>query len=127
MANILLVDDQPELRELYSEILQDLGHAVTTASNGREALSRLEADWTLDIVLLDLEMPELGGLETTRAIRASLDPRIQGMSVVLLTSHELPDDVGAGLTSGADAYVIKPVDPTDLGEELQLLLASGDV
>lgn len=101
---ILVVDDALTVRELQRSILERAGFVVTMASDGREALERLdEAD--PDLVLTDVEMPELDGLGLTRAIRA-LD-RWTNLPVVILTSRSEDADRQAGLEAGADAYIVK--------------------
>ena len=131
MAHILLVDDEPELRSVYKRLLEDEGHRVDTAINGADALEKLEG-LAPDMLLLDVEMPELNGIQLTRRLRASDEARLRAIPVVLLTSHELPEQVQEGLDAGSDGavvvspYVVKPVNPDELVEELRLLLTSGE-
>lgn len=101
---ILVVDDALTVRELQRSILDRAGFVVTTAGDGREALERLD-DADPDLVLTDVEMPELDGLGLTRAIRAH--ERWANLPVVILTSRGEDADRQAGLEAGADAYIVK--------------------
>ncbi len=126
MAFILVVEDSPELRDVYQRHLQNAGHRVITASNGLDALTAI-LQFTPDLVLMDLEMPELNGLQTLTYLKT--DPRyrdVRHIPVVLLTSHALPSEIHAGFQAGCEAYIIKPLDPREILEELALLLHSGE-
>ena len=103
-ARILVVDDALTVRELQRTILERAGYHVTVAVDGRDALGRL-AEETFDLVLTDVEMPELDGLELVRLLRA--DPALADMPVVVLTSRGSDEDKRAGMEAGADAYVVK--------------------
>ncbi len=116
--HILLVDDNPSLLSLYAALLRDAGHQVETATNGTEALDRLTRapNDPPDLVLLDMEMPEMDGCEAVRRIRA--DARLSTLPVVALTSHELPEQISRSLDAGCDAYIVKPTRQNALLEEL---------
>jgi YesN/AraC family two-component response regulator len=101
--NVLIVDDQESTRELLRRQLEKMGHTVVgKASNGREAIE-LAGSLKPDIVLMDIEMPEMDGLEATKSILEQC-PR----PVVLLTSHEDPEMVKRASQAGAGAYLLKP-------------------
>ena len=87
---ILVADDEPEILSLYSETLEDTGHKVTTASNGREALDRFTAD-DYDLVLMDLSMPTMDGFECI----AEMQKQGQNVPVIVMTGY-YPDDFVAG-------------------------------
>ena len=104
-SRILVVEDSLTVRELQRSILETAGYQVTTAPDGRAALDALERDPEISLVVTDLEMPELGGLELTRAIRA--DQARSALPVVIVTSHGSEEDRRTGIAAGADAYMAK--------------------
>jgi two-component system, chemotaxis family, sensor kinase CheA len=102
---ILVAEDSFTARELQRSILETAGYRVLTARDGREALDVLGREPGIALVVTDLEMPQLGGLELTRAIRA--DPVRSSLPVVVVTAHGSQDDVRRGIEAGADAYMAK--------------------
>lgn len=101
-ATILLVEDDPSIREITKLGLEDAGFAVHTAVDGEEALTRFRHDQP-DLVVLDVMLPRRDGLEVCRAIRAE-----SSVPVVMLTARGTAIDIVVGLESGADDYVTKP-------------------
>ena len=99
---ILVVEDEPTLRETLAEALEAEGYRVVTAADGREALASFRAE-PPDLVLLDLMLPELSGLEVCRIIRAE-----SAVPIVMLTASDAEVDKVVGLELGADDYVTKP-------------------
>jgi two-component system chemotaxis sensor kinase CheA len=104
-AKILVAEDSFTVRELQRTILQAAGYQVVTARDGREALLALHRNADIALVLTDLEMPELNGLELTRSIRA--DPARSSLPVVIVTSRASEEDRRLGIDAGADAYMAK--------------------
>jgi two-component system chemotaxis sensor kinase CheA len=102
---ILVAEDSFTARELQRSILQTAGYHVLTARDGREALDVLSREPAIALVVTDLEMPQVGGLELTRAIRA--DPARSSLPVVVVTAHASQEDVRRGIEAGADAYMAK--------------------
>jgi two-component system, chemotaxis family, sensor kinase CheA len=102
---ILIVEDSFTVRELQRSILEAAGYPVVTARDGREGLDQLAAHPDVAMVLTDLEMPEVNGLELTRAIRA--DPAHSALPVVIVTSRSADEDRRRGIEAGADAYMAK--------------------
>jgi two-component system, chemotaxis family, sensor kinase CheA len=102
---ILVVEDSFTVRELQRSILEAAGYPVTTARDGRDALGALQRDPEIALVVTDLEMPELDGIELTRAIRA--DAARSSLPVVIVTSRGSDDDRRRGIEAGADAYMAK--------------------
>jgi two-component system OmpR family response regulator len=102
-AKLLVVDDEPNIRELLSTSLRFAGFDVTAAANGREALDAVEADEP-DLAVLDVMLPDMDGFTVTRRLRA------QGrhFPVVFLTARDETSDKVTGLTVGGDDYVTKP-------------------
>lgn len=101
---ILVVDDSITTRTLEKNILEMAGYNVTTATNGREALKKLEAH-AFDIVISDVQMPQMDGIELVSTIRT--DNRFQMLPLILVTSLESPADRERGLSAGANAYIVK--------------------
>jgi two-component system, chemotaxis family, sensor kinase CheA len=101
----LVVDDQFMVRELQRSILSASGYRVEVACDGREALNALRAQGDFDIVVTDLQMPEMDGLELLATIRA--DPDRSSLPVVVVTSRGDEEDRKRGAEAGADAYIVK--------------------
>jgi two-component system chemotaxis sensor kinase CheA len=101
---VLVVDDALTVRELQRSILERAGYEVRTASDGLEALARL-AEWPVDLVLTDVEMPRMDGFALTEAIRAHQG--LRNTAVLVLTSRAGDDDRRRGLDAGADGYIVK--------------------
>ncbi len=116
---VLLVDDYPDAREMYSEYLQFSGFDVVEAANGMEALERA-VDATPDIILMDLSLPVMDGWEATRRLKA--DERTAEIPVVALTGHALAGISEGARQAGCDAFVTKPCLPEDLVREIQKVL-----
>jgi len=110
---ILVADDNAVNQRLLARILEKQGHAVTLAGNGREALSALEAR-TFDVVLMDVQMPEMDGFEATAAIRAGEMGTGAHVPIVALTAHALKGDREACLVAGMDEYLTKPIRTSEL-------------
>jgi len=106
-----LVDDAPDIRMLLRAIVSRCGYDHREAGNGREALALLD-ETAPDLVLLDVQMPEMDGWETLTALRA--DPRSTDVPVILCTVKSHPDDMRRGWTAGCDGFLVKPFDVSDL-------------
>jgi len=102
---VLVVEDSFTVRELQRSILEAAGYRVETARHGREALERLDGDGEVALVLTDVEMPEMDGLELTRSIRSA--PAHAGLPVVIVTTRGEEEDRRLGIEAGADAYMAK--------------------
>jgi two-component system chemotaxis sensor kinase CheA len=102
---VLVVEDSFTVRELQKSILEAAGYRVVTARDGRDALDTLERDDEIELVVTDLEMPELDGIGLTKAIRA--DAERSALPVVIVTSLATDDDRRLGIEAGADAYMGK--------------------
>jgi two-component system, chemotaxis family, sensor kinase CheA len=113
---ILVVEDSFSVRELQRSILETAGYPIVTARDGRDALAVLDRDSQIALVLTDIEMPELDGMDLTRAIRAN--PARSSLPVVIVTSHGSDDERRRGIEAGADAYMVKS------GFDQQTLLAT---
>jgi DNA-binding response OmpR family regulator len=112
---ILVVDDETTLRETLAEALEGEGFRVVTAADGREALAQFRAERP-DLILLDLMLPELSGVEVCRIIRAE-----SGVPIVMLTAKDSEVDKVVGLELGADDYVTKPFSFRELTARIRAL------
>jgi two-component system, cell cycle response regulator DivK len=118
---VLLVDDYPDAREMYTEYLEYSGFEVVEAENGLEALQRA-VDTAPDIILMDLSLPVMDGWEATRRLKA--DKRTAAIPVVALTGHALAGISEGAKRAGCDAFVTKPCLPEDLVKEIRRVLES---
>ncbi|MEX1173838.1 MAG: response regulator transcription factor [Chloroflexota bacterium] len=112
---ILVVEDEPTLRETLADALEADGFRVVVAADGREALTQFRGEHP-DLVLLDLMLPELSGTEVMRIIRAE-----SGVPIVMLTAKDSEVDKIVGLELGADDYVTKPFSLRELSARIRAL------
>jgi signal transduction histidine kinase/DNA-binding response OmpR family regulator len=114
---ILLAEDNLVNQRLAMRLLEKRGHRVVVAANGREALEALEKE-SYDLVLMDVQMPEMDGMEAIARIREK-EARTGGhQPVVALTAHAMKGDMERGLSAGMDGYLTKPIRPQELDEVL---------
>ena len=116
MSTILVVDDEPAIRKLYQKEFIDDGHNVVLVENGIKAMSVIEQDNDIDLVILDIKMEEMDGLEVLDAIRN----KRKGLPVILNSAYSTyKNDFTSWL---ADAYLVKSHDLTELKEKVEELL-----
>src|SRR5215216_2509091 len=116
---ILFVDDEEQIRRLLSSFLTRRGYQVKTAVDGQEALDMLESE-TPDLVITDVNMPNVDGVELTRRLRAH--PRLGNLPIIMLSAKVQTDEILAGYAEGADEYVPKPVEMRVLAAKVESLL-----
>src|SRR6185369_14034407 len=104
-------------------LLQKRGHSVVVAENGREAIDRLRQE-SFDLVLMDVQMPEMDGFEATRAIRLEEQGTKRHLPIVAMTAHALKGDKERCLDAGCDGYLAKPIDSQSLYETVEGIVAS---
>ncbi|NWG14069.1 MAG: response regulator [Acidobacteria bacterium] len=121
--HVLLVEDNPVNRQIAIRLLEKRGHAVRSAGSGREALEILEG-CHFDIVLMDVQMPEMDGFEATAAIRRREESTGSHIPIVAMTAHTMKGDRERCLEAGMDDYISKPIRPQILDEKLHALVAS---
>src|ERR1041385_2811449 len=121
-TKILVVDDEPEAVELVEFNLKQAGFTVFTAADGAEALSKARTT-PPDLIVLDLMLPEIGGLEVCKILRR--DPATAGLPIIMLTAKAAEIDRVVGLEIGADDYITKPFSPRELILRIQKLLQRG--
>ncbi len=119
---VLVADDNPAGRELVREGLADHASSIIEAADGREALQKIR-EMLPDLVLLDIQMPEMDGYEVLREIRS--DPALQGLRVVALTAFAMQGDRERALEAGFDDYLTKPVSVAKLKAQLEPELSTG--
>lgn len=110
-GQLLLVDDEPGLREAVKAYLEDEGFTVHVASNAREGWDLLQRT-SPDLVISDIMMPQVDGYEFLKQMRE--DPRFQALPVIFLTARGMTSDRIQGYNAGCDAYISKPFDPDEL-------------
>ncbi len=121
-VNVLLADDSPTNRRLAMRLLEKRGHAVTAVENGVEALRALDKD-AYDVILMDVQMPEMDGLEATEAIREAEALTGGHIPIIALTAHAMRGDRDRCLAAGMDAYVSKPFQAEELFATIEQLVS----
>ncbi len=121
MTTILVVDDEPNIREVVGLYLRREGHTVVEASDGEEAL-RLARQHPPDLVVLDLMLPKLSGLEVCRRLQSE-----RRTPVIMLTAKSEENDRIIGLGVGADDYIVKPFSPRELALRVRSVLRRSEV
>ncbi|GAB1536234.1 hypothetical protein ADMFC3_18650 [Geovibrio sp. ADMFC3] len=112
---ILIADDELRLRKVVALHLKKAGFAVLEAGNGKQAMT-LAKEHKPDVIVLDIMMPEMDGLEACEAIKA--DPELAGIPIILLTAMAEADDIEKGNAAGAEYYLTKPFSPKELIDKI---------
>jgi two-component system phosphate regulon response regulator PhoB len=120
MAEILVIDDDPDIRDLLFDALSGAGHAVRLAHDGTAGL-RAAAGLLPDLVVLDWMLPEHSGVEICQAIRA--DAALADVRVLMLSARGTELDIEVGQRAGADGYIVKPFSPKALVWRVESMLA----
>ncbi|AOM84341.1 response regulator transcription factor [Salisediminibacterium beveridgei] len=116
MAKILIVDDEARMLDLIALYLKPYGHQVLKETSGADAVERI-ADEPVDLVILDIMMPDMDGWEVCKEVRSFSD-----IPVIMLTARDEKEDVVRGLKTGADDYLTKPFDEHELLARIEALL-----
>ena len=122
ILSVLIAEDNLVNQRLATRLLEKRGHRVTLAANGREALSALEKH-SYDLVLMDVQMPEMDGLEATAILRQREKETGGHQAVIALTAHAMKGDLERCLAGGMDGYLTKPIRPQELDEILDKYVA----
>lgn len=120
--SILIVDDNATNLKLARVLLRSDGYDVRIASDAEGALAILE-DYRPDLILMDIQLPGMDGLELTRRLKA--DPATRGIPILALTACAMKGDQERMLAAGCDGYVAKPLDANELGRRIEALLRGG--
>jgi PAS domain S-box-containing protein len=123
---ILLAEDNVVNQKLASRLLEKRGHIVVTAADGRQALARLETE-SFDLVLMDVQMPEMDGLEATEAIRKKEGATGRHLPIVAMTAHAMRGDRERCLAAGMDGYVSKPIIAQELFRVVEKAISAPSV
>jgi CheY-like chemotaxis protein len=122
--HVLLAEDSQVNQKLAVALLESHGHRVSVADNGRQAVDKLAAA-AFDVVLMDVQMPEMDGLEATRQVRRRERTTGGHQRIIAMTAHALKGDREKCLEAGMDGYVAKPIHPAELFETIAEVLSAG--
>ncbi|HLO13867.1 MAG TPA: response regulator [Anaerolineales bacterium] len=118
---VLIIEDEPDAAELFAEMMRVSGFRVLKTSSSTPAISLMNSEKP-DVVLLDIMMPEVSGLEILRQIRR--DPDLASIPVVVVSAKSMPADIKNGMEAGASTYLTKPVGFLELKEAVERALGS---
>lgn len=121
-STVLIVEDNADNREIYSAILRHRGHSVAEAENGEDGV-RMAREMLPGVILMDVSMPGMNGLEATRLLKA--DALTAAIPVIAVTAHAMSEDRARVEAAGCDSYLAKPVEPRRVLEEVERMLARG--
>lgn len=119
---ILIVDDNDDIRNLIVLTLKSAQYEVFSASNGDDALSLIKEEEP-DLILLDVMMPNMSGIEVLAQIRSSKKKKISGALVMMISAKSQVADIDVALEAGADDYIVKPFRPQHLLEKVANILS----
>ncbi|MDP3969775.1 MAG: response regulator [Nocardioides sp.] len=120
MARILVADDDADIRDLVVFKLRQSGHDVVAVEDGAAAVAACRADLP-ELVILDLMMPGMSGLEAARTLRG--EDGLTDLPIIMLTARAQESDIEEGFSAGADDYVVKPFSPRELAARVEATLA----
>ena len=117
MFQILVVDDDKNIRRLFQAVLEDAGYGVHLAANGEEALAVMDREF-IDLVVLDIMMPKMDGYEFTKTLREGNN----NLPILMVSAKQLPQDKKRGFLVGTDDYMTKPIDEEEMLLRIRALL-----
>jgi len=123
-VKILIAEDNDVNQMILQKYLKKWGYDFASAFNGKEALEKVSADPDIGLILMDCQMPEMDGLESTRQIRQSSEQRVRFVPIIALTANALEEDKNNCLQAGMNSFVSKPIDPVVLKKEIDLYNSS---
>jgi len=118
---VMIIEDEEDAAELFAEMMRVSGYRVFKTSKSEPAIEMMTAEKP-DIILLDIMMPEVSGLDILRAMRR--DPALANIPVILITAKGMPADIKNGMEAGASRYITKPVGFLELKEAVERALGS---
>jgi CheY-like chemotaxis protein len=116
---VMIIEDEEDAAELFAEMMRVSGYRIIKTSKSAPAIEMMKADKP-DVILLDIMMPEVSGLEILRLMRR--DPVLENIPVVIITAKGMPADIKNGMEAGASTYLTKPVGFFDLKEAVERAL-----
>jgi two-component system, cell cycle response regulator DivK len=116
---VLLVEDNPHNRKIFSGMLTHAGFRVLEAADGQTALEQVAAERP-ELILMDLSIPGIDGWECTRRLKA--DPKTRAIPIIALTAHAMRGDEERAIAAGCDGYLAKPISPKKVVEEVKRYL-----
>lgn len=116
--NVLVVDDNQINRLLLKKVMEKWGAIADFAENGLQAIEKIENNHNYDVVLMDVYMPEMGGIEATQIIRAKSELYFQQLPIIALTASMLSTERGQIDDAGMNDYILKPFEPKNLFDKL---------
>ncbi|AIS57873.1 histidine kinase [Vibrio coralliilyticus] len=119
MTKILAVDDSVSIRQMVSHTLRDAGYEVETANDGRDALNKV-ASSKFDVVISDVNMPNMGGFELVKALRDK--PQYKFVPILMLTTETSTEKKQQGKSAGATGWLVKPFNPETLLKTLKRVI-----
>ena len=117
---VLVVDDSPTMRQMVAFTLSNAGFTVVEAGNGKEAMGKIGGGTKPDLVVTDLNMPEMDGITLIQEIRKN--PALKFMPILMLTTESSDDKKKAGQAAGATGWVVKPFNPEQMLKVIQKVL-----
>ncbi|SHN75058.1 response regulator [Cryptosporangium aurantiacum] len=120
MGAIVIAEDDPDIRGMITEKLARAGHTVTATEDGAAALVAVRQG-VPDVVVLDMQMPGLSGLDVVRLLR--VDPATAEVPVIMVTSHSQPQFIGESFNSGVNDFLAKPFSPRELTARIECLMS----
>jgi len=117
---VLIIEDEEDAAELFAEMMRVSGFRVVKTSKSTSALTMMTAEKP-DVILLDIMMPEISGLDILRQMRR--DPALANIPVIVITAKGMPADIKNGMEAGASTYLTKPVGFLELKEAVERILA----
>jgi DNA-binding response OmpR family regulator len=121
---IVIVEDEPDTAEMFAEMMRLSGHHVLKSYGGTPAIALISHE-VPDVVVLDVMMPDLSGLEVLRFMRR--DPRLEQIPVIVVSAKSLPSDIKNGLDAGANIYLTKPVAFQDLNAAVRKVIEANSL
>jgi len=118
---VMIIEDEEDAAELFAEMMRVSGYRVVKTSKSKPALEMMAADKP-DVILLDIMMPEISGLDILRQMRR--DPALAIIPVIVVTAKSMPADIKNGMEAGASTYLTKPVGFLELKEAVEKSLAA---
>jgi CheY-like chemotaxis protein len=122
LKTVIVVEDEPDAAELFAEMMRVSGFRVFKTYSSTPAISLINKEQP-DVVILDIMMPDISGLEVLRFMRR--DPQLKDIPVIVVSARSMPSDIKEGLEAGATIYLTKPVGYLDLKKSVDLVMQAG--